>query len=355
VDCHDTFDLSGLDYDWTIAGVESKRQTGEACSSNWQEASRTEQVLLTLTITKQNLKLFSQNKRIHVLRGTNKTAIGELPALWSYLLPTKLSVVPISKTQFALQGPNAETIDYVSVQGPGLFGDPIGVAAGADSVLVSIDQPPNEKPSIAGLSVNGRVVTITGQAFGLIQGKGRVTFTDPAEKSMPLTVDCWSNESITVTIPGTTAVMGNLAVVTNPGTDNGTSNAKTLTVGVGKATDDPACPKDPTIGATYAVLPLLSLGNGPDGRTQYLPLNVTDTQGKALTFSIPDQSKTSNSSNQDSGANGATETITITKKTSGGTQPPAQGNAPGQPQKPIPGNQGGTQSQPTSAVSPSKR
>jgi len=76
-------------------------------------------------------------------------------------------------------------------------------------------------------------------------------------------------------------------------------------------------------GATYTVLPLVSLGDDANSQPQYLPINVKDSQGKTLTFSVPDQTTTNNTNNQDSGANGPTETITITKKTTGATQAPA--------------------------------
>jgi len=226
VDCNDSLDppdiIAKLHARWSINGatpvpVRALSDAMHTSCADWQQASKIEQVRLLLDVDKKQLKVLSKYKRVQVLRGTGKIAIAKLPDLWSLLLPTQLSVVPIGKMQFALQGPQAEAIDYVSVQGPGAPDELLRVAVGADSVLVTLPQPrdeSNDKPAITRLSGAtgkvGTVVTISGQQFGLKKGQVMLNGTQQ------LTVDCWSDTSIIITVPpGIMPGSGNVVVVTS--------------------------------------------------------------------------------------------------------------------------------------------
>jgi len=293
--------------------------------SGWDDASRRGQIHLILDIKKPDLQSLPEHQPIYLLRGSDR--IGRLPDLWSALLPTKLTAKYISATQFSLEGTNAGAIDAVSLQGPGAPNTVLPATGGADFVLVTLpaasksaggaggdSKPTIGKPSPAKGAV-GATIIVPGSNLG---AKGKVTFTQGKNLAKDANIADWDDINLAVTVPdGLTAGAAKINVYGADGTPIG--GAQTFTVTTGKPGAKPPFkepPAPPLSAGTYTVLPLVDLGDG-----NYLPLDVTDKDGNALTFAVPAQpAKTDTTSNDSSGK---TTTITITKKTTGGQTPAA--------------------------------
>jgi hypothetical protein len=120
-------------------------------------------------------------------------------------------------------------------------------AATGSPVTVTARQVP--APAITSVSPAtasaGQVVTVTGVNFGATQGGGYVTFSDEGTNwgappdLATFSLDSWSDDQVTFTIPAPSGAGGQWHVV--PGstatitvtTANGTSSAATLTIGSG--------------------------------------------------------------------------------------------------------------------------
>jgi hypothetical protein len=341
VDCNDSLDAPeifagfSLQPEWTIGGVNvlPVRKSQESASLNpncpanpdWQEASRTGQIRLVLEIAKKDLGLLPREKPIHIIRGTGRIAIAGLPGIRSFLLPTKLSLTGISKNQFALQGANAEVIDYVSVQGPGGPTELIPAATAVGLALITLPQPAksSNKPTITTLSpTSGKedtVVTIAGQGFGSTQGK--VTFGGIAAKA----INCWNDTGIVATVPAG-AQSGDVVATVN-GTTVKSKQLFRIDPKSDKGNGVPECPSaaESTSAGTYTVVPLVSWV-GADGKRMYQPLEVTDLANKPLTWVVPEPQK-NDTSNSGTKPSAPTTTITISKQTTNGTQTPASSGA----------------------------
>ena len=291
--------------------------------AGWDDASKNGQIQLVLTINKTDLGALPEHRPIDLLRGSNR--VGRLPDLWSALLPTKLTAKYISATQFSLGGTNAGAIDAVSLQGPGAPNAVLPATGGADFVLVTLpvatksssDAGGDSKPTIGKPSpAKGAVAAAVIISAANLGAKGKVTFTQgksPKEITKEATIVCWNSVNLGVTVPdGLTAGAATINVTAADGTAIGTQS---FTVTNGKANGNKSACKQPPVtltAGTYAVLPLVALD---DTGQNYLPLDVTDKDGNALTFTVPAQPAKNDNSNTDQ--SGKTTTITITKKTTG--------------------------------------
>jgi hypothetical protein len=345
VDCKDSLDIPGFENpnDIRTAELEARWMIGtftydvrrpgntdnQACPifPDWNENSRTGQIRLTFKVTRENLSLFLQKKDIHLIRGQNQYSIATLPDIRSLLLPTKLTAVAMGKNQFALEGPGAEAIDQVALQGPGGPFPPYNAATGAGIALINIPETPDTKPSIANvLPASGRhgaPIVVSGKNLG--SRAGTVTVN-----GVPATVVCWNPDNIGINVP--LRVPNGLdelkvTVLTTPPTT--LTWSKNLAVENGatqpvKPVCKPAAPaaKAPPVPgpATYTVLPLVAWRKDTDGKQQYLPLDVTDPQGKPLTYAIP-EAKPDNAATPKP-VESPTTTLTISKKTSTTPAPP---------------------------------
>jgi IPT/TIG domain len=363
VDYNDSLDspdvITKFKPQWTITGAmnpiavrqpDAPLHTGGSTPGGWNDASKNEQIQLVLNINKVDLDALPEHQPIDVLRGPDR--ISRLPDLWSLLMPTQLTATYISTTQFALQGKNAGAIDAVSLQGPGAPSTTLTAASGADFALVTLPGPPSStakqpaasKPAVTSIaSTTGKAgdpALIVGTGFG---SKGTVKFDKTSAK-----VACWMDTNLIVTVPA--ALKDGAKVSVTVTTSGGASKSVDFTVGTASSTPVtlPTCKAAAPAGTgtttnskgealsagTYSIVPLVSLGDG-----KYLPLDVKNADGKALTLVVPAQpapagNGTDNNPPAPKGA--TTTTTTITKKTNSSTQAaPAGGSTPPASQAPA--------------------
>jgi hypothetical protein len=191
----------------------------------------------------------------------------------------------------------------------------VTVSGGASNPLTfTVGNLPATAPQIASLKPSsgsaGAALTVNGSNFGAQQDKSTLTFA-----GKPAQVTKWTATGISAKVPSGAAT-GDFAVTVASATSNGV----TFTVRQ-VATSTPAKPANadakngnPASEAlspgTYALLPLFFVG---DPKTPYIPIEVTDDQGKPLTLTIPTPAKAP-ASGQDS-SNGTTTTIKISEST----------------------------------------
>jgi hypothetical protein len=362
VDCYDVLDVLGenarLNPMWRVGPgvmhfVEINRSGAQTCQQllqgpaqqrvpDWNEATKTGQVILEFTVPRIELRNLPLNKQIRVLRGQNLNRVGTLPDLQSMLFPTTLKVVSLGTNQFALQGDHAGVIDAVSVQGPGPANATV-VVSGQQAAVVTLSDAtppapkanPSSQPQIKSLSTEsgpiGSAVTITGANF---TNKPIVQFTKGIDA--PVGDRCWNETTIVVHVPdraqsgtisvtiGTTPKKSkNFNVTGNPVSPQELHCALTPPAppAAGAKDSSPAqaaggSTKGPKAGM-YTVVPLIDTHDrisDPKRSPQYLPIDVVDPDGKPLTFTVP-ESKDANNSNTSKGDEGPTTTLTISKKT----------------------------------------
>jgi len=374
VDCYDVLDVLGenanLHPKWQVGPsgvpfVEINRSGAETCQQllqgstqrrvpDWDEATKTGQVILEFTVQRNDLRNLPLKKQIRVLRGQNLNRVGTLPDLQSMLFPTTLKVVSMGANQFTLQGENAGMIDAVAVQGPGPANAAVIVSGQQAAVVTLTDAtPPAPKPNppsqpqIKSLSTEsgpiGAAVTITGANF---TKKPVVQFA----KGVAATVGegCWNETTIIVNVPDK-AQPGTISVKIGTTTKQSKSfnvtgtpvspqkldcSLKPPAPSAAAAKDSSPAPvadgstKGPKAGM-YTVVPLIDTHDrisDPKVSPQYLPIDVVDPDGKPLTFTVP-ESKDGNNSNTSKGDEGPTTTLTISKKTTV-TPAPKPANAP---------------------------
>jgi hypothetical protein len=293
----------------------------------WDAASKAGQLRLALTINKQDLARL-QKKEIHLIRGADRITVARLPDLRALLFPSQLTLNAISATQFSLQGPNAGIIDAVTLQGPNGTVGPLTVGSVAELALVSLPKAANEGktkaptagdataqkdhrgPTITRVAVNGENLTIIGNYFDTTTAKNNtVTITWNNEKSTP--TPTLKNKTLVVSLPsGLTS--GKVVVKVR----NVSSN--TFDFAVHEESDSGAA----TDAVTYAVLPLVEIPSLVAGEKNYLPLEVTDQNGKPLTFTVPAKTE-KKAAPVDPGGQTTTTSIVKNVKTTGSPTTPA--------------------------------
>lgn len=259
------------------------------CGVAWWQRQSTGQIQLHFIITKQFARLLPSE--IHLIRTDNNSvsiAVAKLPSFRKLILPAKLKVEFIGNSQFALRGGNAGTIDAVVVQN-GSFSKRYDTGTGVDFALVNAVVTKTETPTDNKSKTKPKQTT-AGAA------------TAPTSNPTP------APSATQPPIPGTQTVVTTQASARNPAGSNppasgtgapATPADKTKTAAKPKTTTSPLAP------GTYALVPLIL-----DGKN-YFPIEVTDEQGKALTFTVPEKKDATPAANK----NEPDETVTITKTT----------------------------------------
>jgi len=318
VDCNDSIDdedvAKSMSAKWRMGSTDLQQLRVEVLPSgcpgspDWKTSSKSGQMRLVLEVTKDALfRSLSEQRLLHIIRGPNRYAIATLPDIRSLLLPNTLTVVQTGKTQFALQGPKAEVIDAVSLQGPAGTIGPLKAAIGAGIALFTIPQaslprPDSKNKNAITLSpVSGNAVKITGMDFGAEKGNGKVMVGE--QELSPI---CWNNTSVVVRVPpALKSGKVNVQPAAGPSMLSQASLNRNNAASGGSAPD---CDSPVPTAGTYTVLPLIS-----STRNEYLPITVVDSKGNPLTYVLPDQKSDPASPKA---VDGPTTTLTITKKTS---------------------------------------
>lgn len=226
----------------------------------WGEADSASRVHLRLTIPIEAIPNLPEE--ISLVRHSDKGTIvvATLPNLRRLLLPTELSIDPLSDAQFALRGQNATVISAVVLQN-GSTATFFPAASGVDFSLVSLPaaskddtSTPTDKTAAGAEASSKTIVTKSKDS----------THVEVTESSKP-------------------------APPVKPSTP-----AKPPKADAPDATTNPS-PKALAPG-TYTILPLVQVGQHTDEKTKkpipdYVPLTVTDPKGKPLVFTIPEPKK----------------------------------------------------------------
>jgi hypothetical protein len=226
------------------------------CELSWWQRQSTGQIQLHFTISKQVLELLPPE--IHLLR-TNadsvSIAIAQLPDLRRLVLPSKLKVESIGEGQFALRGHNAGAIDAVMVQ-DGNVSKQYKTAVGVDFALVNAMVPKT-------VTIKDDKTKETSTSGGASDAKSQQDAKNQqqAAQSHPSAVGSGNNPQSGMA--GGAAGAGN----NPPGSAVKPQKTKTILVSLDSG--------------TYTLVPLVY-----DGKN-YIPIEVTDEQGKALTYTVP--------------------------------------------------------------------
>jgi hypothetical protein len=211
------------DQAWKVA-----HRAWESADEAWRKADKSDRIRLYLEIPRTAINDFPA--RIDVVRTTGdgvKWVVATLPNLRRMLLPSRLTLDPLSATQFALRGDNAEVIDAVAMQGSSdrtIF----RTAPGVDFALVTLPAQ-----------------------------------TDTTTKTDTSGSGAGSNSSIQITIDTTTNSTDHVQVTKQ----SSSSPAKPAAAGGKTTTPSPSdantkAPKALAAGG-YAVIPLIQVGTTP--------------------------------------------------------------------------------------------
>lgn len=228
------------------------------CLKDWWQNESTGRIQLHFTVPKPFIGMLPAE--IPLIRTNHEQVsipVAKLPDLRKLVLPSKLKVVLIGGSEFALQGRNAGVIDAVLVQN-GKTIKRYQTAAAVDVVLINAVQPDTSADGQAGKK--GPQTKKPATPPPATPPSGGAATTPPAP---PVAGSA-------ATLPSTTPPPARAAThppATPPPAGAATSTAK---------------PKDvPLDAGTYTVVPLVY-----DGKN-YIPIEVIDEQGKALTYTVP--------------------------------------------------------------------
>jgi Glycosyl hydrolases family 31/Ricin-type beta-trefoil lectin domain/Domain of unknown function (DUF5110)/Carbohydrate binding module (family 6)/IPT/TIG domain len=204
---------------------------------------------------------------------------------------------------------------------------------------VSLGEPPAVASSSLNTASAGQQVTLTGSGFGASRGSGYLTFSDggttwgaPVDQAT-FTVDSWSNNSVTFTVPSPSGTSGQWAVV--PGTtatvsltsaSGQTSNTEDIAVANGSTAITPAVTSvTPASASAGQIVTISGTGFGASQGGNYITFNdnsinwgapgdaasftLDSWTNSAITFTVPSPS---GSTNQWSVAPGSTATVSVT-------------------------------------------
>jgi hypothetical protein len=225
----------------------------------WEEADSASRVHLRLTIPMEAIPNLPEEINL-VRRSDNGTVVvATLPSLRRLLLPTQLSIYPLSDTQFALRGENSTVISGVVLQN-GSTVTFVPAASGVDFSLVSLpaakdDASTATDKTAAGAEASSKTIVTKSKDSTHVEVTESSKPAPPAKPSTP---------------------------AKPPKPDTADANAS-------------PSPKALAPG-TYTILPLVQIGQHTDEKTKktipdYLPLTVTDHKGKPLVFTIPEPKK----------------------------------------------------------------
>jgi hypothetical protein len=279
-----------------MAGGSCAAFPGDWPANIWQSESLSGRVQLQFSITRQqvgslpaNTYLFRESKTTHVA-----TQVATLPSLRHLILPSNLTVVQLSPTQFALKGNNAGAIDQVAMQS-GTKVQTFPAASAGDYAIVTLPEatPTKPKPTtpsspqITSLTppfgAAKDTVTIKGANLGAKQGKSTVKFDGQEAK-----VTKWTATSITATVPD--AAKTGKVVVTVAGTSSTDTNPLTFTVGPLKGPQ--VASLAPASGAAGASVTIKGKGFGDKQDKSTLtfdgkPVTATKWSATSITAKVP--------------------------------------------------------------------
>lgn len=306
----------------------------------WRKADDGERIRLEIKIPRELYPYLSQE--LSVLRKSQKfgdISVAKLPNLRKLLFPTRLSLEPLSATQFVLRGENAGAISAVALQN-GTSSRTFPVAPGADYALVTLpakssaggggnSQPQKPKPQA---QPQQRVPAQQGTQPAPSSGTPPVSAPKPGTPAKPPAPKPSAFRSsvagkllMAAFRQGTTPQRGNAGTTSgappagSPQRQNSGSTAnnsqpgaakpakpatagqqpsKTPGGGAQKQTTD-AKPLDP---GTYSVLALVQVN--PNGKpTEYAPITVKDVKGKPLLWVVPAEPKSTEQKTPDAETN----------------------------------------------------
>jgi hypothetical protein len=225
----------------------------------WDEAGNASRVHLRLTIPIEAIPNLPQEINLVRHSDIGTIVVATLPNLRHVLLPTELSIDPLSDTQFALRGENATVISAVVLQN-GSAVTFVPAASGVDFSLVSLPAAKDDtstatdKPT-AGAEASSKTIVTKSKDSTHVEVTESNKPAPPAKPSTP-------------------------AKPPKPDTSNANASPEPKALAPG----------------TYTILPLIQVGQHPDQKTKkpipdYLPFPVTDAKGKPLIFTIPEPKK----------------------------------------------------------------
>ena len=312
--CQDSIDFpselsSVLIFEWRdgpnhINPSTYRLRNGE-CTANWWDAQSNGQIQLHFEVSKHAAPLLPAD--LHLLRTDDngvKVPVAKLPNLRKLILPSRLKVESMGGNLFALRGPNANAIDAVAVNN-GDFAHTYPAGAGLDFALVIATFKKTVPVPDATAGVKGNSGNQDGSSSQNSASRNKDGGQTPSPTPAP-SASLNPSVSPTPSSAGATTPSSSASRAGKPSKPAPKPKPKTKEIDVNL---DPG---------TYALVPLIR-----DGKN-YIPLEVTDDQGKALTLT-----KTKEKPTDDGNKSQPDETITITKSTkkavpdtkSGGGQP----------------------------------
>jgi hypothetical protein len=227
-------------------------------------------------------------------------------------LTAKTSATPSSSTKITAKVPSGASTGYIFLT----------TAAKVESNRIrftvtgnSTTLPPTDGPSITKATVSGSDLTITGDNFNSDPTKDKVKIGK--SDLVPTNV---SAKSLTVTLPSGTTT--GKVVVTVSGIPSNTSVFGT-TSPAPKSAETAASDSNTAAPGTYTVLALVAAPPSGTDKGGYLPIEITDENGKPLLFTVPAAKNNTNTQTKDSGGQTTDIHVTKTVKTTGTPQTPA--------------------------------
>jgi hypothetical protein len=339
--------------DWHWRNGKDEISCPPQSTNDWTEADRSGSIRLYMEIPRTAVNALPDSVNVVRTSGRVKWVVATLPNLRELLLPSRLTLDPISPTQFALLGKNAGVIDAVTLQNTtDGSGTPYPAAQGFDSAIVIL---PASNPSGSSADTSGGgnaasnsslsiVVDTSNDTTGHVQmtTQNSATPAKPAAGNTPASSTDSAAKTSKSLAAGSYAVIPLIQVGTTPAADNlatlqadakkadaavasATKKAQAAETAVANATKKAQAaevalkkaPKDANAQAAVATAnkdvataeaqetsankdlsAAQSQAASADAKAKaaeakplYLPLNVTDQKGKPLIFTIAETKK----------------------------------------------------------------
>jgi hypothetical protein len=307
---------------WEWRNGKDKISCPPQSANDWTEADRSGSIRLYMEIPRTAVNTLPDTVNVVRTSGGVKWVVAKLPNLRELLLPSRLTLDPISSTQFALLGKNAGMIDAVTLQNTtDGSGAPYPAAQGFDSAIVIL---PASSPSGSSADTTGGgnagsnsslsiVVDTNKDTTGHVQmtTQNSATPAKPAAPSPSTDSAAKTSKSLAAgsyaVIPliqvGTTTASDNLAALqadakkAEAAVTSATKKAQAAEAALKKAPKDDNAQKA-SDAANKELATAQSQAASADAKAKagepkplYLPLNVTDQKGKPLIFTIADTKK----------------------------------------------------------------
>lgn len=307
-----------------------------APAADWEKADEAGGLHLRLTIPRELYPYLSED--LHLVRHSQMhgdISVAKLPNLRKLLFPTRLSLEPLSETQFVLRGENAGAISAVALQN-GNSSRTFPVAPGTDYALITLPakssaagsgnsqpqkpKPPAPQPGQAPGQQGTQPATSPGTPPAVSTPNPATPPKSPALKPTAFNGGVTGKFLMAAFTQGPTAQRGNAGTTagappSNPVRQNSGSTANNRQAGTAQpakpATAGQQSSKTPGAGAqkqatdakpldpgTYSVLALVQV-NAKGKPTEYAPITVKDVRGKPLLWVVPAEPKSTEQKNPD--------------------------------------------------------